>query len=385
VTAPTIPAAPAVELPAPAAAPAIDYGLLAAALAPQLAASMTAASAPGGLPHGALPTAAPVSPGLAPSSAPAVDPETEPVRHAAHLMAALQQGAATPEMRAALVDITNSGLPLFQNRSALGEKLWEGAGYSRKFVPLFRQKPLTDWKFTGWEWVQSPRVQDYPGDKADVPSNPVSVRAVEGSARRLAGAWDIDRKFVDFNSPEFWEEFWAAGTESYAVESDQRAAAALVAYALDVTDAAGYPTTYNPPPGYSGLLVAQADVLQAAALATAVLEDTPRVHRSPDYIVMNTGDWLSLTSITSLDLPAFLALLKVKPDDFQRSALVPAGTIIAGVKPAATYRELGSVPIRVEALDVAHGGVDRGLFGYTGISQDRVGGIISVPLATSGG
>jgi HK97 family phage prohead protease len=378
-------AAPATVTPA---APAIDYTQLAAALAPHL----TAAAAPAGLPTGAL-TAAPASPGLAPSAAPRIDPETDTVRHAAHLMAALQQGSATPEMRAALVDITNSGLPLFQNRSTLGEKLWEGAGYTRRFVQLMRGKQLTDWKFTGWEWVESPRVQDYAGDKAEVPSNPVKIRAVEQSARRLAGAWDIDRRFVDFNSPEFWEEFWAAGTESYAVESDLRAAQAIVDYAVDVTDAASYPTwndsgttrpLYAAPDGFTGLLVAQDDVLQAAALANAILTNTPRVRRAPDYILMNTTDWLSLSRLTNLDLPAFLTLLKVDPGNFDHSPLVPAGQIIAGVRQAATYRELGSVPIRVEALDIAHGGTDRGLFGYTGISHDRVGGIISVPLAAAG-
>lgn len=386
VTAPTTPA------PAADAAPAIDYGQMAAALAPALAAQMTAAAAPAGLPTGSLP-----SPGLAPSASPNVTAESDPIMHAARMAASLHQGGATPEMMAALTDITSSGLPLFENRSQLGDKLWEGASYQRRFVGLFGSKALTDYKFTGWQWIQRPRVQNYLGDKNDVPSNPVSVVATEGKARRLAGAWDIDRKFVDFNSPEFWAEFWAAGTESYLEESDLRAAQALVDYAVDLTTPGDYPTltdedgntvyTYSLPAGYStgagGLIVAQEDVIQAAALATAILEDTPRVRRAPDYIVMNTADWLSLTRTTNLDLPAFLSLLKVNPEGFMRSALVPKGTVIAGVKPAATFRELGSTPIRVEAQDIARGGVDRGLFGYTGISMDRPGGIISLPLTSA--
>jgi hypothetical protein len=397
VTAPTIPA-PAADPAAPVvnvAAPAIDYTALAAAIAAQPA--LQAALAPVGLPTGSLPQApAPVaSPGLAPSASPTPTAESDPVMYAATLQAACHRGEGGAEMQAALADITNSGMPLFQNRSTLGEKLWEGAGYTRQFVNLFRQKALTDWEFTGWQWVERPRVQDYAGDKGAVPSNPVSVVGVKGKARRLAGAWDIDRKFVDFSSPEFWAEFWAAGTESYLEESDARAAQALVDYAIDLTTPGDYPTledeegntvyTYALPAGYAtgagGLVVAQADVLQAAALATAVLEDTPRVKRAPDYIVMNTADWLSLTSITNLDLPAFLSMLKIKPENFMRSSKVTKGTIIAGVTPAATFRELGSVPIRVEALDIAKGGVDRGLFGYTGVSMDRPGGIISLPLA----
>jgi hypothetical protein len=131
------------------------------------------------------------------------------------------------------------------------------------------------------------------------------------------------------------------------------------------------------------MIVEQASIIGAAALATAILEDTPRVKRAPDYVIVNTQDWLELTTITTLDLPAFLALLKVKPENFMRSSKVARGTLVAGVKPAATFRELGSTPVRVEAQHISHGGVDRGLFGYTGISMDRPGGIISLPLASA--
>lgn len=392
VTAPTIPApAPVAEVPAPApaAAPAIDYTQLAAALAAQP--TLQAAFAPAGLPVGALPAApAAPAPAVQPSAGPAPHAEENPVAYAARLMASVHQGAATVEMHAALTNITNSGLPIFQNRSTLGEKLWEGAEYSRRFTSLMRQKELTDWEFTGWQWVQRPEVKDYAGDKAEVSSGPVSTVRVKGKAARLAGAWDIDRKFVDFQSPEFWEEFWAAGTESYLEKSDARAAAAIASYAIPLETPASYPTleddegdvvwTYALPAGVPSGLIVPRDILRAAALATVVLEETPRVRKGPDYIGMNTADWLELSEITNLDLPAFLALLKVTPDQFLHSSKFAAGRLTAGVRNAATYRELGSVPIRVSAQNVAHGGVDEGLFGYTGIGQDRPGGIISLPL-----
>lgn len=394
VTAPVIPApAPAPE--ATPAAPAIDYAQLAAALAQQPA--LQAAFAPSGLPTGALPTAPPAapSPGLAPSAAPAAHPEEEPVRYAAQLFASVAAGSATSDMHAALENITNSNLPIFQNRSTLGEKLWEGASYQRQFVQLMRRKPLEDWEFTGYQWVQGPRLQDYAGDKTEVPSNPMKAVRTRGVARRLAGAWDIDQKFIDFRSPEFWEEFWTEGTESYLEESDARAAAAIADYAVPLETPAEYPTllddegatawTYALPAGYTVGMLAPGDVLRVAALATAILEDTPKVRRGPDYIGMNTADWLTLSELTNLDLPAFLALLKVKPEQFMRSSSFAAGRLTAGVVNAATYRELGSVPIRVSAKNVAHGGVDEGLFGYTGISMGRPGGIISLPLTAAAG
>jgi hypothetical protein len=363
---PVLPAEPA----AAPAAPAIDYAALAAALAPALA-GLTAAAAPAGLPTGALP-----SPGLAPSAAPAPD-DADPVHRMATLQAALfQNKGATPELRAALADITNTGLDLFQAPAgALGEKLWEGASYTRQFTGLFRQRPLTSWKGTGWQWVTRPKMAAYDGDKAEVPTNTVSVAPREWEASRIAGAWDIDRKFRDFADTEFWTEFYAAQTESYLEVTDAQASAFIAANALDSTVDANVPTAY------AGINVAQADILRAAALGTAILEDTPRVRKGPDYVGMNTADWLSLVEITNLDLPAFLALLKIRPEQFMRSSQFAAGKVTLGVQNAATFRELGGgSPIRVEALDIAHAGVDSAVYGYTAFSLDRPGGIITVPL-----
>jgi hypothetical protein len=70
-------------------------------------------------------------------------------------------------------------------------------------------------------------------------------------------------------------------------------------------------------------------------------------------------------NFTNLDLPAFLALLKVRPENFMRTQEVPPGPVVMGVKPAMTFRELGNgAPIRVEALDVAQAGVDSAVYGY---------------------
>jgi hypothetical protein len=371
VTAP-VPVLSAEPAAAPAA-PAIDYTQLAAALAPALA-GLTAAAAPAGLPTGALPA----SPGLAPSAAPAAD-DADPVHRMATLQAAVFQakGNASAELRAALADITNSGLDLFQSPAgALGEKLWEGASYTRQFTGLFRQRPLTSWKGTGWQWVNRPKMAAYAGDKAEVPTNTVSVEPKEWEATRIAGAWDIDRKFRDFADAEFWTEFYAAQAESYREVTDAQAAAFIAANALDSTVDA------NVPAAYAGINVAQADILKAAALGTAILEDTPRVRKGPDYVGMNTADWLTLVEITNLDLPAFLALLKIKPEQFMRSSQFAAGKVTLGVTNAATFRELGGgSPIRVEALDIAHGGIDSAVFGYTAFSLDRPGGIITVPLS----
>jgi hypothetical protein len=375
--------APAAPAPQQQPAPAFDYAALAQALiaaqqqqpapAPQLTATAQPAPAQSAallLPTSALQTAPP---------APAQ--QASAVRRMAELQAAAATGAGGPELRAQLADITNADLSLFQRPAgAIGEELWSGGGYTRRFVPLFTQRELTSWKFGGWRWVQGPVVDDYAGDKAEVPTNEVSVEPVENTAQRVAGAWDIDRKFRDFGDTAFWTGFYAAQAESYAEKTDEIAATALIAAARDVILDA------NVPAAYAGSNVAQADILRATAYGQAILEDTPNVRRSADFVLMNPADWLGLMDLTNLDLPAFLSLLGVQPGSFQRHPLVPAGRVILGVRASVSFYELGGgAPIRVEALDVARAGVDSAVYGYVGTLVNRPGGVISVPLAATAG
>jgi hypothetical protein len=360
-------AAPATD--AAPAAPAMDYTALAAALAPHL----TAAAAPAGLPTGALPAPQ--------SAAPAAD--TDPVRQLASLQAGQAQGDTT--LTAALADITNSGLPLFQRPAgAIPQQLWSNVGYTRRFVPLLTARPLTSYKFGGWEWTQRPEVGDWAGDKTQIPTGTVATTEIEGTAQRIAGGWDIDRKFRDFGDTEFWTAFYAAQTESYARQTDQKAAAAIVAAAQDVTGTDPV-ARYTRPAGF-GTVAAADDVIRAVLFGQAYLEETPLIEAGADYVLINTQDWLSLLNVTNLDLPAFLAQMGgFSAGQLLRTNKVPAGSIVMGTRRALEWYELpGAAPIRVEALDVARGGIDSAVFGYWGTLHVRPGGIISVPLAAAG-
>jgi hypothetical protein len=103
-------------------------------------------------------------------------------------------------------------------------------------------------------------------------------------------------------------------------------------------------------------------------------------------VLINTQDWLSLLNVTNLDLPAFLAQMGgFSAGQLLRTNRVPAGSIVMGTRRALEWYELpGAAPIRVEALDVARGGIDSAVFGYWGTLHVRPGGIISVPLAAAG-
>lgn len=251
-------------------------------------------------------------------------------------------GQTRAHMEAALADITNTANPGIAPTQYDGQ-LWSGLQYRRRFVPLMASGNLTAYKGTGWRWATAPEVADYAGDKADVPSNAADTEDAPWTAARLAGAHDFDRKFIDFGDTEFVQAYYEAMRESYAKKSDAKAAAFIVASAT-----AGAAVVGN--------------LLQAAATVATRVEDA--VNQEVDYVMVNSADRLALINLVQDELPAYLAMFGIVPEKFVGTTLVPAGTVLAGVRPAAEFKELSETPIRVETVNIAKGGVDGGVFGY---------------------
>lgn len=267
-------------------------------------------------------------------------------------------GERSPELTAALQDVVYTASP-FADHPAWAGELWDGNEYQRKFVPLLTQTPLTSMKVTGWRWVTPPEVDDWAGDKTEVPSNAVEVEDDSTTAARLAGAHDIDRAYWDFGNTEFIESFYRKQVESYAKKSDAKALAAILA-------AAGGTTTVT-----GGL----APLLKAAGRAANEVETFTDGYAATS-IVVNSLDKLDLIDVAALDVPAYLKdILNIDPSNFKASASVPRGTVVAIAKPAMSFRELPGVPIRVDAIDLARGGRDTGVFGYWATWEEFVGGI----------
>lgn len=271
--------------------------------------------------------------------------------------ARVHAGVSRPEVEAALSDITNTA-NIWVARDDYAGQLWDGLAYSRRFVPLMQSGTLRSYKGTGWRWVVKPAVDDYAGDKADVPSNAPSTEAVEYTAARLAGAHDLDRKFWDFGDREFIAAYYEAMRESYAAQSDAKAEAFLIANAT-----AG--------PAVTGGL------LDAAVMAADVLDEN--TNGAPlSYVLVNPADRRTMLGTTASDMPAFLAAFGIDPGRFIASASVPAGTVIAGTRAASTFYELPGSPIRVETVSITNGGIDGGLFGYYATLLNHAAGIVSV-------
>ena len=264
------------------------------------------------------------------------------------------------KLLAALSDIIPANTLGIEQPQFVGE-LWTGRAYTRRIVPMFNHADLTSFKVAGWRWVTKPAVGLYAGDKADIPSGAVSTEAVEIDAQRIAGGHDIDRKYRDFSMASFWESYFAAMTESYAKVSD--------AYALaQVQAAAPYVAPGAVPAGVPTGLVYIVDAI------IAVLNATDTV---PDSAVVSTDLWRDIVLTRNEDSLAYLdaavgleeGTLAQRRFTLKPSAALAADTALVSCKSAATVHELGGeAPIRVEALDIAKGGVDEGVFGYIAVN-----------------
>lgn len=279
---------------------------------------------------------------------------------AVEAIAAHRSGVESPTITAALADITRSANPTVSGPAWLGE-MWSGVEYQREIVPTFTQKTLTAMKGIGWRWKDRPEVDDYAGDKAEIPTNTVTTEPVEVTAQRMAAGHDIDRAYFDFNETEFLSSFFTARANDYALKTDAKAAQ----FALDSAETGTE-------------IAAEPDLLHAAARARLTIKRQTRVE--PSAYLVNPDSLFGLFQITQLDNPAYLDLLGVKPDRFIASDLIPAGQMVAYAQQAMTWFELPGSPIRVDAERIDHGGKDSGVFGYWAALLNNQNGVVKVPF-----
>jgi len=108
-------------------------------------------------------------------------------------------------------------------------ELWRDNAETRPWIDAFGApadlKSLTG---KGWTWGEAdesgnggePEVDEYAGNKTDIPTNEIGTTDKSFTGFRIAGGWDVDRAFVDFANEEFWAAFWPAAMRSYKRKSD---------------------------------------------------------------------------------------------------------------------------------------------------------------------
>lgn len=280
----------------------------------------------------------------------------------ADYLCAAVRGDSTTDMLAELTDITDAGT-LDRNAPAWLGEVWNGVDYDRRIIPLISSAPLTSRKVRGYRWKTKPRVAAYAGNKAEIPSFPVELEPVERDAERWAGGNDLDRAFWDFGETEFLQAYWRAMAESYAFETDQSAAAFLVANATAVDG------------GGDNII----DAVIRGSLAVQQGLKTPA-----SFVLINPADYVGILGMTTLDRPAYMDRIPhLDPSSWEPTDFVPSGTVLLGTKNAVTHYELSGSPLRVEAEHIAKGGRDAALFGYTAKMLNRPEGLRSIAFNTT--
>ncbi|ROP64696.1 hypothetical protein [Curtobacterium sp. ZW137] len=288
------------------------------------------------------------------------------------LMASLGEAMGTPEhsLFAALSDVKYDGTGGLTTGIALptwiGE-VWDGNSYFQKFLPLFGHADLNALDFKGYKWLTKPTGGTWAGNKSAVPSNAPKFQAVTGTASRFAGAHDIAREFQDlraFGDLSFFEAYYAAMAESYAQWADETIVLDAI---LDEATAmeADNPAGLSIGAGFSAIIDGAAAVVEANA--------------TPTFALVETGLWKQIAKTPQQDVLGYLnASLSLtgqegELDSFTIRATnkLGAGQVLVGAREAATVYELPGAPIRVDALDVANGGIDSGLYGYAGVLVNK--------------
>lgn len=287
-------------------------------------------------------------------------------------------------LRAALADIVPGDILGIDQGQYVGE-LWSGNAYERRIIPLYNHANLTSFKVKGWQWVTKPEVDDYTGNKTAVPSAEVETEPVEIDAYRLAGAHNIDRKFRDFGDTEFWDAYYRAMSESTSKKSDVKVRglvrdAATRVHLLNAAMTSGVPQALN-------------------LMVKGILKIVNDLETLPDHAMVTTDVYEPLLYTKEQDVLAYLnAALGFKDGTLGSFRIIPVpvssltvdlatdfvGKVLVGCKDAVTVHELpGEAPIRIEAPNIALGGVDSGVFYYGAVNVHSAEGIVLYDAPTA--
>jgi hypothetical protein len=274
-------------------------------------------------------------------------------------------------LNAALTDVVpaNDAGGGFLQPQWLGQ-LWQTAAVgTRHFIDGMSHQVLTSGTTVkGWYWTAKPTVDTYAGNKTPIPSSTATTAAKSAPVTRVAGGWDIDRIYQDLGEPGFLESFFAAAVADLALKTEAGAAAALLAAATPVVPDPG--NVYAALSAVVGQLAAGGAVANyiglAADLYSELLSGTP--DEVPWWLAAQGSVNIGTASANVADLSLFLA------------PSLPAATVLAGDRRAATYFEPTGNPIRVQAVNIPNGGIDLGVFGYSATLINDPAGIVKATV-----
>ena len=248
------------------------------------------------------------------------------------------------------------------------DELWTPIDLRRPYANSIQSDVLTGMKVFGWKWGTRPVVGPYAGNKTPIPSGPVTFGPAEATAYRHAGGWDVDRIFVDLGNASLLSAILNAAAQDYAMKMEATIGGLLADEATPAT---------------------AADLPEALAVIGSTLG---AAGARPSFVAMSADLWAGYLNLSASEAPWWLAGGS-QPDvvDGTTTALglriftdaaLPAQTVLAGDRRAATHYEPRGNPFRVQAVNIPNGGVDIGVFGYAADLVNDARGLVVVTVGT---
>lgn len=281
-------------------------------------------------------------------------------RHISTVMSTALLSGDVTQIKLALADITqaNDAGHGYVGRDDWAGELWTASAVSRPWIDAFgAPKPLTTVSRKGWRWTERPTVDEYAGDKTEIPTSSAQTEEDRFTSWRVAGGWDIDRIYTDLAEPGYLEAYWGAAAEDYKRKSNAGMRTRLLAAARALP----------PVPATSGVIgLLKTLIRDGRAVEGGVIN---RVFVGDDLFTLledlDTSNnaavplWLKNATL-SADIES--ATATVSGLQIVLDATLPARRAFAADSRSIVQREVQ--PFRVNALDLAHAGVDLGLFAY---------------------
>ena len=199
--------------------------------------------------------------------------------------------------------------------------------------------------------TDKPKTAEYAGEGAPIPSQgKIVTEMVTENAVRRAGGWTVDRALVDLGDPQIINAIFTAAFNEYLLETESWLVQKLLNQATTVTKGENLAETLTKLGIQAAKIGAKIDTID---LAPDVWEQFVSLKSdSVPWWLKNQGE-INLGTTTG----------NAGGLSFSSNPDLQAGTILAGDTRAFTPYELPDM-VKINAVNLAHGAIDLGLFGY---------------------
>lgn len=261
---------------------------------------------------------------------------------AAAASAVMQRDPAA--LSAALSDVTAVQVGDYGQPQYLGG-LWDFDPAPRPMIEASTQRPLTSTQVKAWKWTTRMAVDSWNGDKSAIPSTAPAGALDDISPTFMAGGVDVAREFVDLGSPELLRDLFSQAVDDYRRKTELTHAVAVLSAATTVAGAT--------------------DVVDAMALAASQVQG----YGQPSAVFLGSTAWVDLIK-SGVGYDFLQGTLSLSSDSGNVGGLVVgthatlnAKQVLVFDRRAVVHLELNP-PVRVNAVNVANGGMDQALHGY---------------------